>query len=468
MTTITNALEPAIFSVIRTLTTQPTYVVGGYVRDFLGGQASPDIDITVVGPEGGLELARRLANYYDLGPDEVQIYPGYGTARVATPEGVLELVTARAESYDGRSRNPQVRAGSFRDDILRRDFTINTLAIALHDTVYGQLVDECGGLADLNKGVLRTPLAPDQTLRDDPLRILRAIRFAARFKLTLDSDLRLAIGAQTKELQRLVPERIGEEMSKILSLDTAHLALELMQDLGVLNYLLPELSRLDFQPSKPPKHKNNFRHVVQVLKQVIELGGDLDLRWLALFHDVGKYEARTLTPGGWHFHGHEFISARLIPVMGERFKLSQKNIKRLIKLTELHHRPIQEGGIEMISDSMCRRLLNEAGSDLEDLLLFCRADITTSNTAKLQRYRAKYDQLVAKIYQVEQRDQIRNWQPAVDGHMLMERYDLPPGPLLGQMKAKVKTAVLAGQIVNEPEVIYEFLEQEFSAQLKIK
>jgi putative nucleotidyltransferase with HDIG domain len=434
------------------------YVVGGYVRDWLMGLGEKkDLDVVVEGK--GVELARAFAS--EAGASEVVVYENFGTAMVRTRDWVVEFVGARRESYQRDSRKPRVEDGSLADDQLRRDFTINALSLSLQEDDWGMLIDPFGGVADLQAGIIRTPQAPEITFSDDPLRMLRALRFAARFGFSIESQVYEAIRQQAERLRIVSQERITDELNKMILSRQPSAAFRLLFHTGLLELILPEMVRLHgVEQVDGSGHKDNFYHTLQVLDNVAEFSDNLWLRWVAILHDIAKPLTKRYEPGrGWTFHSHEDKGARMTPAIFRRLRLPMgEPMKYVQKLVRLHQRPIALVS-EEVSDSAIRRIVMEAGEDLDDLLAFCRADITSKNEKKVRAFRARYDELEARIREVEARDNLRNWQPPVSGEMIMEAFGLPPGPAVGAIKNEIREAILEGIIPNEPEAALAFMRE---------
>ena len=444
------------------------FVIGGYVRDCFLGRAGNDIDIVVEG--SGMELALAVGKKVRA---KVSLFKNFGTAMLHFQGDEIEFVGARKESYRRESRKPIVEDGTLEEDQLRRDFTINAMAFSLQRESYGELVDPFGGIRDLSEGIIRTPLDPDQTYSDDPLRMLRAIRFATRLSTP---EIRFRIVPESLDSMRrmrsrlsiLSKERIVDELNKMLLTDRPSLAFELMDRTGLLEEILPQLCALKGVETIEGKgHKENFSHTLAVLDNVCaferEAGAEpnLWLRWAALLHDVGKPASKHFSPGtGWTFHGHEVIGAKMVPPIfkGLMMPLNEK-MKYVQKLVRLHLRPIalvDEG----VTDSAVRRLLFDAGDDIDDLMLLCKADITSKNPAKVQRIRANFDLVREKLVEVEEKDAIRNFKNPITGEYVMEVYGIPPCQEIGILKEYVKEAILDGKIGNNFEEADKLMRQK--------
>jgi poly(A) polymerase len=430
------------------------FVIGGYVRDCFLGCPNKDIDIVVEG--SGIELAKAVAAKTK---SRVSVFKNFGTAMLKYKGIEVEFVGARKESYNRDSRKPIVEDGTLEEDQLRRDFTINAMAFSLQADDYGALVDPFGGIRDLAAGIIRTPLEPEQTYSDDPLRMLRAIRFAARLstpehKFTIVPESIAAMKAMADRLQILSRERIVEELNKMLMTDHPAMAFETLEETGLLKQFLPELSRLKGVETVDGKgHKENFTHTLQVLENVIlfekEEGREpnLWLHWAALLHDIGKPISKRYAPGqGWTFHGHEVVGARMVPEIFQKLKMPlNEKMKYVQKLVNLHLRPIALVDDE-VTDSAVRRLLFDAGEDIDDLMLLCNADITSKNPAKVARLRRNFELVKEKMAEVEAKDEIRNWKNPITGDYIMQVFGLEPCNTIGQLKEMVKNAVLDGEI----------------------
>ncbi|MBR0300934.1 MAG: HD domain-containing protein [Bacteroidales bacterium] len=442
------------------------FVIGGYVRDCFLGCPNKDIDIVVEG--SGIELAKAVAAKTK---SRVSVFKNFGTAMLKYKGIEVEFVGARKESYNRDSRKPIVEDGTLEEDQLRRDFTINAMAFSLQADDYGALVDPFGGIRDLAAGIIRTPLEPEQTYSDDPLRMLRAIRFAARLstpehKFTIVPESIAAMKAMADRLQILSRERIVEELNKMLMTDHPAMAFETLEETGLLKQFLPELSRLKGVETVDGKgHKENFTHTLQVLENVIlfekEEGREpnLWLHWAALLHDIGKPISKRYAPGqGWTFHGHEVIGARMVPKIFNRLRLPLDEMKYVQKLVRLHLRPIALVD-EEVTDSAVRRLLFDAGDDIDDLMLLCNADITSKNEAKVARIRANFELVKRKLVEVEEKDAIRNFKNPINGEYVMQVYGIPPCSEIGQLKEMVKEAILDGVIGNNFEEADAYMRQ---------
>ena len=438
------------------------YLVGGYVRDIFLDQPSDDIDCVVVG--SGIKIATELKKR--LGKKAyLSVFKNFGTAQVKImssgnrPPVEIEFVGARRESYQRDSRKPIVEDGTLEDDQNRRDFTINAMAICLNKDRFGELVDPFGGLDDLWDGIIRTPLDPDITFSDDPLRMLRCIRFATRFNFLIEDETFKALERNTERLKIISKERISEELNKILMTKTPSRGFVDLERSGLLQYILPELAAMDnVEERNGKKHKNNFYHTLEVLDNVAKADAPLWLRWAALLHDIGKPKSKRWDNiAGWTFHSHNFIGARMVPGIFNRLKLPQDaKMKYVQKLVELHMRPINIADDE-VTDSAVRRLINDAGDDIDDLMILCEADITSKNEVRKAKFRDNYQLVREKIADLKERDFKRLLQPVIDGNEIMEMFNLKPSKEVGILKAYLKDAVLDGIVANEREPLMQLL-----------
>ena len=438
------------------------YLVGGYVRDIFLDQPSDDIDCVVVG--SGIKIATELKKR--LGKKAyLSVFKNFGTAQVKVMSAgnrspvEIEFVGARRESYQRDSRKPIVEDGTLEDDQNRRDFTINAMAICLNKDRFGELVDPFGGLDDLWDGIIRTPLDPDITFSDDPLRMLRCIRFATRFNFLIEDETFQALERNTERLKIISKERISEELNKILMTKTPSRGFVDLQRSGLLQHILPELAAMDsVEERNGKKHKNNFYHTLEVLDNVAKADAPLWLRWAALLHDIGKPKSKRWDNiAGWTFHSHNFIGARMVPGIFNRLKLPQDaKMKYVQKLVELHMRPINIADDE-VTDSAVRRLINDAGDDIDDLMILCEADITSKNEVCKAKFRDNYQLVREKIADLKERDFKRLLQPVIDGNEIMEMFNLKPSKEVGILKAYLKDAVLDGIVANEREPLMQLL-----------
>ena len=434
------------------------YVIGGWVRDLFLHRESQDIDVVVVG--SGIVLAQAVAS--KLGKAHLSVFRTYGTAQVKKNDIELEFVGARKESYRSDSRNPIVEDGTLEDDQNRRDFTMNALAICLNKSRYGELLDPFGGLQDMDECTIRTPLDPDITFSDDPLRMLRAVRFASQLGFYLHSETFDAICRNRERIQIITKERVADELNKIMLSRRPSVGWKLIDKTGLLPLIFPELNNLKGVETKEGKgHKDIFLHTIQVLDNVAEKSDNLWLRWAALLHDIGKPKTKTWDEkSGWTFFNHNYIGAKMIPRIFRSMKLPQnEKMDYVIKMVNLHMRPIHLIE-EEVTDSAVRRLLFEAGDDIDDLMILCSADITSRNQEKVERFHKNYELLKQKMVELEERDRIRNFQPPVRGDEIMEILHLPPCNQVGEIKTAIKDAILDGVIPNEYEPAKAFMLQK--------
>ena len=456
------ATEQALFNVVATEAAKmgiPAYAVGGFVRDRILDRPTKDIDIVCLGD--GLELAAAFANQFQPRPP-VSIFKTFGTAQVKMDAIEIEFVGARKESYSKDSRKPQVSPGSIEDDQNRRDFTINAMAVELSENNFGTIIDPFGGLQDVENRILRTPLAPEQTFDDDPLRMMRAIRFATQLNFTITPETFAAIQKMADRIKIVSQERITDELQKIMMTAAPSKGWYLLKESGLLNHIFPLLLQLEGAETLDGiGHKDNFSHTLQVLDNVAATSDDIWLRWAALLHDIAKPKTKKFETGfGWTFHGHEVVGARMVPKIFTQLKLPlNEKMKMVQKLVALHLRPISLTK-ETVTDSAVRRLLFDAGEDIDFLMLLCAADITSKNKVKVKRYLQGFDYVKIRLQEVEEKDNIRNWQPPITGEIIMELFAIMPSKPVGIIKDAIREAILDGIIPNEYDAAYAFMLKE--------
>ena len=427
---------------------RPCYVVGGYVRDIFLHRHSKDIDFVTVG--SGIEVAETVARQLGRGT-RCNVFRNFGTAQVKHKGMELEFVGARKESYSHDSRKPIVEDGTLDDDLSRRDFTINAMAVCINEDSFGQLVDPFDGIGDLDRQTIRTPLDPDITFSDDPLRMMRAIRFATQLGFRIDDETFEAIGRNAHRIEIISRERVADELMKIMASPMPSIGWELLSECGLLKLILPELEAMKgVETVNGRGHKDNFRHTLAVVDNVARKSDNVWLRWSALFHDIAKPATKRWDPKlGWTFHNHNFIGAKMIPRIFRDLRLPlNEKMKYVQKMVELHMRPIALVE-EDVTDSAVRRLLFDAGEDIGDLMILCNADITSRNPEKVKRFMANFDLVRSKMVELEERDRIRNFQPPVTGEEIMAEFGLPPCREIGIIKEHIKNSILDGVIPNE-------------------
>lgn len=437
----------------------PVYLVGGFVRDRLLSRPSKDIDVVCVGD--GIALAQKMAEKLSPKP-HVVIFKRFGTAMLRHYDIEIEFVGARKESYSPDSRKPSVATGTLEDDQNRRDFTINALAISLNKEDYGHILDSFNGLRDLENKVLRTPMNPDKTFADDPLRMMRGIRFSNQLGFTLEPTTLASIIQNNKRIQIVSKERVSVELDKIMRTQQPSIGFKLLFDSGLLHHILPELVALQgVEIRENIGHKDNFYHTLEVVDNICRDTDNIWLRWAALLHDIAKPPTKRFDPKlGWTFHGHETLGATMVPRIFKKLCLPLDQKMRYVqKLVSLHLRPIALTN-ENVTDSAVRRLLFDAGEDIDDLMTLCKADITSKNEGKTTRYRNNYARLIEKIKEIEEKDHLRNWQPPVSGDDIMQYFGLTPGRAVGLLKTAIREAILDGDLENNRDAAFEFMKQK--------
>jgi len=463
------AISSEIFSVISKASKQieiESYVIGGFVRDyFLKKGTAKDIDVLAIG--SGIDLAEKVASLLPNKP-KVQVFKTYGTAMLRYKDVEIEFVGARKESYSEESRNPEVSEGTLQDDQNRRDFTINALALSLNEKNFGELLDPFNGMEDLENKTIRTPLNPDITYSDDPLRMMRAIRFATQLYFEIETESLSSISKNADRLKIITRERIVDELNKIMSSAKPSVGFLLLEETGLLPQILPELVALKgVEEVEGQKHKDNFFHTLEVVDNIAENTNDVWLRWAALLHDIGKAPTKKFSKTvGWTFHAHEFVGSKMVYKLFKRLKMPlNSKMKFVQKMVLLSSRPIVLAS--EVTDAAIRRLVFDAGDDIHSLMTLCEADITTKNQKKFKRYHQNFELVRTKIKEVEERDQVRNFQPPVTGEEIMEAFNLKPCREIGQIKEAIKEAILDGKIPNEHKASFQFMiEKGLSLGLK--
>lgn len=454
------ALSNPIFSLISKVSNEislESYVIGGFVRDYLLKKKLPkDIDIVSIG--SGIALAEKVAEKLPNNP-KVSVFKNFGTAMIKADNLDIEFVGARKESYESNSRKPYVESGTLQDDQNRRDFTINAMALSLSEHNFGELIDPFDGLSDLKNKIIRTPLDPDITYSDDPLRMMRAIRFATQLNFEIEKKSLQAIAKNRDRLKIISNERIVDELNKILSSPKPSIGLKLLYETKLLHYILPELVELQgVEEHEGQRHKDNFWHTLEVVDNIAQNTDDLWLRWSALLHDIGKAPTKRFDKkNGWTFHGHEFLGSKMVFHIFKRLRMPLNDkMKYVQKMVRMSSRPIIIAE-DIVTDSAVRRLVFDAGDDFEDLMTLCEADITTKNPKKFKQYHDNFQLVRQKVVEVEEKDHIRNFQPPISGEEIMKTFNLKPSREIGTLKDAIKEAILDGKISNDYEAAKKFM-----------